>query len=140
MPDMKEVLERFIAWAKLKCRIQKEPDKDLYFHKREVWWAHLGANIGHEMDGKHEGFERPILVVKKLFGGSLLLVFPLTTSEKDGSYYVRLEYEEGGETKPQWVILAQMRTISRKRLIRKIRRLPVSEFNEVMRRFGELLK
>jgi hypothetical protein len=36
-----------------------------YVHEREVWGCSLGANIGVEADGKHDNFERPVLVLMK---------------------------------------------------------------------------
>ena len=132
MEELKAALERIIAWTKIKCRLQVAKPEAVYFKEREIWWAHLGANIGFEQDGRHEGFERQVLSVKKLYGGTLLWALPLTTSEKKGDYHAKLEFEENGKTRLQWVILAQMRTISSKRLIRKVRTVSHEDFDRVM--------
>jgi len=49
----------------------------LYFHKRDVWFTSVGANIGFEQDGKGEEFLRPIVVFKK-FNNETLWGIPLT--------------------------------------------------------------
>ena len=61
----KQYLIKFIEWAKLKIRIHVSEEEPVYFKEKDIWWASLGANIGHEQDGKNESFERPILVLKK---------------------------------------------------------------------------
>ena len=118
--------------AKLNRILEAVKPEAVYFKEREIWWAHLGANIGFEQDGRHEGFERQVLSVKKLYGGTLLWALTLTTSEKKGDYHAKLEFEENGKTRLQWVILAQMRTISSKRLIRKVRTVSHEDFDRVM--------
>lgn len=136
MTDIKEVFERIIAWTKLKCRIQKDEPKEVYFNEREIWWAHLGENIGHEQNGKNDQFDRPVLVVKK-FNAGLLLILPMSTTEKEGKYYFATAHEEG--QKLAKVVLSQLRTISARRLIKKQRTLPIEEFEEVRKRLREML-
>jgi mRNA interferase MazF len=70
-------LNHFIEWTKIKIRIHVS-ERVLYFKQREIWWASLGCNIGHEEDGKNIMFERPVLIVKK-FNHHLLWVLPLTS-------------------------------------------------------------
>jgi len=65
LQPIEERILQFIAWSKLKVRLHIKPDNGVYFREREIWWASLGANIGYEQDGKHENFERPVLVLKK---------------------------------------------------------------------------
>ncbi|OGY42782.1 MAG: hypothetical protein A2Y67_03560 [Candidatus Buchananbacteria bacterium RBG_13_39_9] len=121
-----DYLALFIEWTKLKIRIHLAPDKKFYFHEREIWWASLGINIGFEQDGKHKTFERPVLVLK-VFNKYLLWILPLTSKEKTGKYYYSTEYN--GEKSN--IILSQLRLISSKRLIRKIRKLSPREFTEI---------
>lgn len=124
----REILYRFVVWAKLKYRIHvSEPEEPVYFYEREIWWCALGANIGYEQDGKHDNFERPVLVLKK-FNEHMMWVLPLTSRDKTGNrFYQQTEY--AGEK--YFVILSQIRTISSKRLLRKIRTMRENEFREV---------
>ena len=86
----------------------------------------LEANIGFEQDGKNKQFERPVLVLKK-FNKNILWILSLTSSDKKGKYYHEVEYKG----KKYQVVLSQLRLISSKRLIRKIRKLSQAEFNEI---------
>jgi len=121
-----EYLMLFIEWTKLKIRIHSAPEKERFFYEREIWWASLGANIGFEQDGKNSKFERPVLIVKK-FGKETLWILPLTTKCKTGRYYYQFEYKG----KRQSMILSQLRLISSKRLLRKIRTLPADDFEKI---------
>lgn len=121
-----EHLASFFDWTKLKIRIHLTPDKKFYFHEREIWWASLGINIGFEQNGKHEIFERPILILKA-FNRYLLWALPLTSKVKAGKYYYLIECKNEKSV----IILSQLRLISSKRLIRKIRKVPPSEFKEI---------
>src|SRR6266566_1019469 len=41
----------FAKWHTRKSEIdQREPR--VFFHEREIWFCHLGANVGFEQDGK----------------------------------------------------------------------------------------
>lgn len=131
---MNEHLVKFIRWAKLKVRIHISEDAPVYFKEKDIWWVSLGANVGHEEDGKNENFERPVLVLKK-FNEYMLWVLPLTSKEKVGKYYYKFEYNG----KKYSVILSQIRTISSKRLLRKIRTLPKKDFDAVRERIKELM-
>lgn len=123
MEEASNLIQRFIAWTKLKIRIHLL-EKETFFQEREIWWASLGANIGHEQDGKNETFERPVLVLKK-FNLELMWILPFTSIEKTGRYYQAVEYHG----RKYFVILSQLRLISAKRLRRKVRTLPMEEFN-----------
>ena len=67
------------------------------------------------------------LLILKKFNKYILLVIPLTSRNKINKYYHKTKYR--GETYS--IILSQLRTISSKRLSRKIRRFPEAEFEEV---------
>jgi mRNA interferase MazF len=127
------ILERFVTWIKLKVRLHVT-DIDFYFHEREIWWASLGANIGYEQDGKNEKFERPVLVLKK-FNSHLLWILPLTSTIKEHKYYFKTMHEN----REYCIILSQIRTISSKRLLRKIRTLPIDEFKSVKEHIKQIL-
>lgn len=120
----KEKLEKMVEWTKLKMRIHSNKERIIYFNEREIWWASIGINIGNEIDGKNGYFERPVLIFKKI-NPNTLLVIPITTQDKQGYYYLELETE----TKKDIFILSQMRLISSKRLIRKMKNRTVPEKN-----------
>ena len=130
----KEILIKFAQWTKLKFKLQTGKNIDFYFREREIWWASIGANIGFEEEGKNEKFERPVLVLKK-FGKEMLWALPLTSQDKTGKFYYQFEYEG----KKYSIILSQLRTISSKRLSRKVRTLKEDDFMKIKKLMKEFL-
>jgi len=130
---MREYLEKFIQWTKVKIRLHLV-ENDLYFYEREIWWTSLGVNVGYEQDGKHEQFERPVLVLKK-FNRHVLWILPMTTKTKNNKYYYSFEHQGQKYS----IILTQLRLISSKRLLRKIRKFPKEEFEIVKEKIKEFL-
>jgi mRNA-degrading endonuclease toxin of MazEF toxin-antitoxin module len=131
---MKKILVRFVEWTKVKFKIHTSDEIEFFFKEREIWWCSLGINIGHEQEGKNDRFERPVLVLKK-FNKHLLWVLPLTRKGKASQYYSRLE--QGGED--SFVILSQIRTISSKRLARKMRTMKETEFSQIKVKIKDFL-
>lgn len=133
---MEKYQKNFDGWNCLKKKIDKENvQRDLYFYEREVWWCTLGVNIGIESDGKNENFERPVLIIKK-FNGEMIWVLPLTSKEKIGEFFHRIDHDSG----ISWVNLSQIKTISTKRLLRKIGMISEKEFSEVSEKIGGYIK
>ena len=112
----------FDKWNKLKQELNKE-GINVFAHPREIWWCSVGVNIGAEIDGKSENFERPILVMK-VYNVETLLVFPITTKQKDDIFHHKIKTDQ----KVVWVKLTQLRVISSKRLLRKVDVLGEEEF------------
>ena len=131
---MEEIVNRFVAWIRIKTRIHLS-DKLVYFREGEIWWVNLGANVGHEEEGKNDNFERQILVLKK-FNEHLLWAIPLTTKTKeDNPYYY--QYELGG--KEYAAILPQLRMLSSKRLIRRIGMFPLEDYEKIREEIRKLV-
>jgi len=130
---MKKSLEDFVRWTKLKIRVHLSEPK-IYFKEREIWWACLVSNIGFEQDGKHETFERPVLILK-IFNLDILWVLPLTSKDRVGKYYFQIEHGD----KKYSVILSQLRLVSSKRLLRKIRKISPEEFIKIKSKIKNLI-
>lgn len=122
-----EYVSKIIEWTKLKVRLHVAAERELYFREREVWWVSIGANIGDEQNGKHDQFERPVLIVKK-FGRYTFCGLPLSSRTKVGPYYSSFKMGKTTET----VIFSQIRTMSCKRLLRKMGACSKEDFSEII--------
>ena len=72
----------------------------------------MGINIGNELDGKNEFFNRPVLVLRK-FNRFIFYGIPLSSKIKeDNPYYVPIHVK--GRTVS--AIISQMRLFDSKRL------------------------
>jgi len=128
--ESEDLIAKFVQWTKNKvCHHIDDPKKELYFREREVWWVALGKNIGFEQNGKHELFERPVIILKK-YSKDICFVLPLTTKIKDPIPWYQIIVELEG--KHNAVNITQGKTISSKRLLRKKCILDTDIFDKVV--------
>lgn len=119
----------FDNWNNIKKLIdKKEIRRDVFFYEREIWWCSAGINIGIEIDGKHKSYERPFLIIKK-FNSQMLWVLPLTTQNKFNKYYYNININHQNTS----ICLSQLKTISSKRLLRKISVITNNDFNKIIK-------
>lgn len=131
---MEEIIKRFVAWIRIKTKIHLS-EISFYFREGEIWWVNLGANVGYEQDGKNENFERPVLILKK-FNMHLLWAIPLTTKMKPGNKYY---YKYSFDNEEYSAILSQLRTLSSKRLIRRVAVFPAEDFLRVIEEIKKII-
>jgi len=105
----------FQKWHGKKAEID-EKEKRVFFHEREIWFCHLGYNVGFEQDGKGEEFGRPVIVFRK-FNKEVFWAVALTTREKGGKFYLPIDLGDGIQ---RMAILSQLRLMDGKRLYQKI--------------------
>ena len=91
-----------------------------------MWWCCVGVNIGHEVDGKSEYYNRPVLVLRK-FNKRLFWGLPLSTKIKDNPHYHQI-YFNG---KHQCVLLTHLRLYDSQRLTDKMGKLPGKQFEAI---------
>lgn len=84
-------------------------------------------NIGSEQDGKNDSFERPVLIVRRISRDSCIIL-PFTSKIVDSDYRVTTE-STGIQAQ---VVLSQIKTISSKRLLRKIGKIKTIIFYEIL--------
>ena len=130
MPSMEK---DFDSWNKRKKSLHGDTFSG-YVHAREVWWCALGINIGVEADGKHDNFERPVLIIRK-FNRDSILVVPLTSRPKQNPYHVPFVHE--GEEFA--AVISQMRLISTNRLLRWIYKMDTGIFTKILASVSEVV-
>lgn len=123
----------FDRWNEQKKAIERKADAVL-FHEREIWLCSLGVNVGSEQDGVSSSYARPVLIIRN-FNGRVSWVLPLTRTVKPNRFFYRLSDPPGDSA----VVLSQLRLISSKRLIRKIRTLDERQFHQIVEMLKRLL-
>ncbi len=134
MIEYAEMKKDFDVWNKLKKEIDKSTT-DFFVQTRQIWWCSLGVNVGSEQNGHGECFERPVIIIRK-YTSDTFLCLPLTTKEKIGNYYHKLE--SAIET-VSYVILSQAKVLYRKRLRRLVGMVPHKEFHEIVEKYKDLI-
>ena len=120
----------------IKKKITDREDKKIIFYEREVWWCIVGKNIGVEIDGKHELFLRPVVVVRK-FNKDMALIVATTAQEKTNKYYFLVSGDDG---KTYNTCLSQIRNISTKRLFRKIGTISEPDYQALLDNITDMVK
>jgi mRNA interferase MazF len=132
---MGEYIKDFDKWnAVKKTANNRILPEEFFFLEREIWWASLGVNIGEEIDGKNENFERPVLVLKKLSESSFWAL-PITSTDKSGTYF----YKTTCRGKEITISLHQIRFVSINRLLRIHARLDERTFQTVRDRLIDIM-
>lgn len=116
----------FDQWNKLKKNIDQKQAVP-FCRVREIWWCSLGLNVGSEEDGKNELFERPVLILK-VFNKEMIRIIPLTSKTAENPNSLMIYYQNRAGT----VKISQLKTISTKRLSRKLCTLSDVQFINII--------
>ena len=126
-------LALFDDWS-IQAQALHQQSKRHHYHEREVWWAHLGKNIGWEQNGSGQEFLRPVLVIRK-FRHELCWIVPVTQTIRSGRYYFELDAKKcRGQ-----LILTQLKAVDSVRLVKKIERLDQPQFDQIRMSIRRLL-
>ena len=127
--------EDFDSWNVQKKKANST-ERNILFYEREIWWVKLGLNIGAEINGRHELFLRPVIIIRK-FNKDMCLAVPTTTQDKTNKYYFDVL---GVEAKAYKACLSQVKTISSKRLFRKIDTINKDDYNKLLNKVCQTIK
>ena len=125
--------EQLAKWHELKYHLHAERESVPLIKERDIWWCVLGENIGVEMNGKGDQFLRPVIVLKKL-NQNFMLVIPLTSKTKTGSWFVSFVFAKRQQT----AVLSQIRVVSAKRMLRRMGTLSPNDFAAIKKAFRQL--
>jgi mRNA interferase MazF len=124
--------KNFQDWFTLKEKLH-DGKRVPFFQNQEIWFCHLGCNVGHEQDGKGREWLRPVLILQK-FNQHTFLGIPMTNKVKKGRHYFYFTFGDREIT----AILSQVRLIDSKRLKRKIGEVDKMNFKKLNRKCQRL--
>ena len=130
--QMNDYVPRLRDWFELKKRLSTK-ESPLFFKEGEIWWCSIGFNLGDEIYGKGELFNRPVLIFKK-FTSNSFLGLPLTSKDKRGSWYVSVQHTTGKSC----VVLNQARVLDKRRLTKRMCAIDDFEYERVRSNFLSL--
>jgi len=108
------------------------------FKEREIFYMKMGQNIGFEQNGKGKNFVRPVIILKK-FNKNMFFGVPLSSQEKEGSFYYSFQFTKNGVVNKNIALLSQMKLYSANRLLNKIGMISKDEFLELKIRLKNLI-
>ena len=124
----------FKRWHDKKSQID-EIEKRPFFHEQEIWFCHLGVNVGFEQDGSGEDFQRPVVIIRK-FNREVAWVVSLSKTDKRNKYYFPFKFDEKIISV---AILSQIRLLDARRLSRRIGKMKEEEFVKLINKIKALL-
>ncbi len=127
------MIKRFLEWIGVKQSLHEHDIRPPYFKEGEMWWTHVGENVGSEVNGNGKQFTRPVIIYRKL-GSKTFLAIPTSTKKKEGTWYVSFRHKGIDET----ALLSQIRVISFKRLKEKIGELDTEDMKKIKKGFEVL--
>lgn len=123
----------FDQWNFLKQKIHGRENWP-HVSPREIWWCSIGINIGFEIDGKNEGCERPVLVLK-IISPNTFVGLPITSKVRAAHFgYVFIL-----EQKSYQVLFGQIRVFDLRRVSRRRFCLDRWLFNDIKKSFHKWL-
>jgi mRNA-degrading endonuclease toxin of MazEF toxin-antitoxin module len=127
-------------WTPIKKTVNNISEPRLFFHEREIWYCHLGENIGFEQDGRGDQFLRPVVIIRK-FNNEIFWGVPLTRTQKDLPFYfaLMLQTDTGVPVEKSTAVLSQVRLIDAKRLRRMIGYISEKDFILLKKKLKALL-
>ena len=132
--------KNYVVWTPTKTVLNNTDEPRLFFHDREIWYCHLGENIGFEQDGRGDHFLRPVVVVRK-FNNEIFWGVPLTRTQKNLPFYFsfNIESENISSEESSTAVLSQIRLIDAKRLRRLIGHISERDFISLKEKLKALL-
>ncbi len=103
----------------------------------DIVWADLNPAIGHEQAGL-----RPVLVLSHdVFNerSGTVIAVALTNQPQRAAFPLALELENSKLPKKSWVKISQIRTLSVKRLAKKIGKVTPEELNLIVEGLNEII-
>ncbi len=123
----------FNEWNDRKKKIDSKTNR-VYFKEGEIWWLHLGLNVGYEANGKSKEYLRPVIILKKYNMYSFLSI-SLTTSIKINNYRIPVGRILNKEAVAN---MSQLRYLDSKRLAKKIGTMDRTLFSQIKKKASEI--
>ncbi len=103
----------------------------------DVYWADLEPVVGHEQGGR-----RPVLLISRtVFNdrSGTVIALAITSAEPKAGYPFTLELKKTSMGRRAWVKISQIRTLSTRRLTKKITSCHATELQQVVEGLNELV-
>jgi len=128
-------MTEYDEWNEVKKSLSAKK-KVVSFKNRDIFWIHIGKNLGYETFGKGEEFLRPVLVFKK-FSRYTFLGIALTTATKDDIFHYKFRVKSNN--KVNYASLSQLKIFDVSRMHDKLDKMSVDDFAKLKEKLGNLL-
>ena len=132
-------MQEYDQWNEVKKETVKSKMR-LTIKPRDIYWAKIGQNIGHEEYGKGKNFLRPIIVIRQLTSDLFIGVPTTSTKKEDNDYFHSIRYiNKLDENINSSAMILQIKVFSKKRLLNKIGTVEKQEFKIITDKLKKLI-
>jgi len=103
----------------------------------EIRWANLNPTLGHEQSGL-----RPVLILSNdVFNERMQIVIAiaLTSKQPRFGFPLALEIDSDDLPKKSWALMGQVRTLSAKRIGKKLGLVSIEEIDRIIEGLNEII-
>ena len=132
-------MDNFDKWNEVK-KVTTKKDRRLTIKPREIFWLKIGQNIGSEEFGKGKDFLRPVIIIRQLTSDLFIGIPTTTTIKNNNDYFHKINYtNKSNEIIDSSAMLLQFKTFSKKRLLHKIGKINIDEFEIIVNKLKKII-
>lgn len=130
-------MKDFDKWNEVKKKLHTTTVRRS-FKNRDIFYMKMGQNVGFEQNGKGSEFIRPVVILKKITN-DMFIGLPLSTQLKDGSWFYKFSFNKNGTISNNIAIIPQIKMYSTKRLLNRIGKMKLENFNELKEKIKDFI-
>lgn len=130
-------MKDFDKWNEVKKKLHTTTVRRS-FKNRDIFYMKMGQNVGFEQNGKGNEFIRPVIILKKITNDMFIGV-PLSTQLKNGSWFYKFSFNKNGKVSNNIAIIPQIKMYSTKRLLNRIGKINIENFNELKEKIKDFI-
>ncbi len=126
----------FDKWNTLKKKLDMRKKLTFTPWVWEIWYINIGINVWSESLWKWHLFKRPVLVIRKLW--NMFFCVSMTTKWKHNNIFYS-KIDKSYFNKDSYIIKSQMKSLDKKRFIKKIWKLSHKDFYALKKELKKFL-
>ena len=127
----------FNKWNEVKKELHAQKIRRS-FKTRDIFYMKMGQNVGFEQNGKGKDFVRPVVILKKITNDMFIGV-PLSTQLKDGNWFYKFDFLKNDKVSNNIAIIPQIKMYSTKRLLNRIGKMNLENFDELKQKVKDFI-
>ena len=135
-PSVHDVSKDFLAWNNLKQALHNSMEPRPFYHEMDIWWCHIGLNVGFENDGKGINYLRPVLVLKGI-SLQMFIGIPITTKVRHAGHRADVILADGVARQ---AVVSQIKSFDSKRLWKKMAMVDKDNFEKIKQKAIDMIR
>ncbi len=130
-------MKSFDKWNEVKKELHNNGVRRS-FKNRDIFYMKMGQNVGVEQNGKGNEFVRPVVILKKITN-DMFIGIPVSSQIKNGSWFYKFDFNKKDKVSNNIAIIPQIKMYSTKRLLNRIGKMKLDNFNELKQKIKDFI-